>query len=109
MSKEATILLSNISTPSVNYTYSSQAKGAGYHRKDSGTQTAICSFDGFSGEIKIQGTLSLYPGDQDWVDVHTSTYNSNESSDVITITGNFIWIRSAYILSSGTINSVQLI
>jgi hypothetical protein len=61
------------------------------------------------GTITIQATLELYPGDSDWVDVHTETFDvdSSNSSRSTTITGKFVFIRAAYHIEDGEIISVR--
>jgi hypothetical protein len=118
MSIENIVLVSNYSTdtaPSTTF-YSEKQKGAGYHKYNSGVHTAVFEFDNFKGSVKMQATLELYPGDDDWVDV---TYDSISTSlDALdstplvgtancTFTGKFVWIRAAYTLEQGTITEIR--
>lgn len=113
MSTENHILVANISTESVDssYAYSIKNKGAGYNKNGDGVHTVVYTLDSFIGTIKIQGTLELYPGESDWVDVagtdlggDSSVFSSSQNR---TFTGKFIWIRAAYNLQNGTINQIR--
>lgn len=113
MSTENYILVSNISTESTDssYAYSSKNKGAGYNKNNDGVHTVVYSLDSFVGTIKMQGTLELYPGDSDWVDISgtelggdSSVFSSSQSR---TFTGKFLWIRAAYNLQNGTISQIR--
>lgn len=115
MPLENTVLLSNITAEAGNLTFSygDKKKAAGYHRISDGVHTAVYTVNSFSGTIKLQGTLNLYPGDNDWVDID-NTEIGGDSSDIGGIngqnfsisrnfTGNFLWIRAAYNVQNGTI------
>ena len=85
--------------------YSSKNRGAGYYKNGNGLHTVLYHTEGFVGTITIQATLELYPGDNDWFDVHTETFaldssNSNRSAN---ITGKFVFIRAAYHIEDGEI------
>lgn len=115
MSIENTVLLSNISTESSpgTFSYGTKKKAAGYHKISDGLHTAIYTVNSFSGTIKIQGTLNLYPGDNDWFDIDNTTIGDDSSGiggpdgENFTVsrnfTGNFLWIRAAYYLENGII------
>ena len=100
MSTENIVLLSNITTDSVpaTFSYGEKKKAAGYHRISDGLHTAVYTVNSFSGTIKIQGTLALYPGDNDWFDIGDAEIGGDS---------NFLWIRAAYNLQSGTIVDVR--
>lgn len=115
MPTENTVLLSNITTEALtaDFSYSEKQKAAGYHRISDGLHTIIYTVNDFKGTIKIQGTLNLYPGDNDWVDI-ADTEIGGDSSAIVgdegqnysisrNFTGNFIWIRAAYNVQDGTI------
>jgi hypothetical protein len=114
MSIETTILLENITLESSDSTlkYSEKQKGSGYHKIGNGLHTYVYSIDSFVGSIKLQGTLELYPGDNDWVDIDNTTLTSNGDSTIVgsttgNFTGNFVWIRTAYNLQDGTISQIR--
>lgn len=115
MSIENLVLVSNYSDdsrPSVEV-YSDKQKGAGHHTINDSVHTAVFQLNNFIGSIKIQATLELYPGEDDWFDVVYDTasvnfpYLVNVSSAVSTFTGKFVWIRAAYKLEQGTITEIR--
>jgi len=115
MPKQSRILLENISTESINstYTYGQKYKGAGYHRRNNTLTTVIYDVDNFIGSIKIQATLELEPAESDWVDiVATELGNSSDStiwttSQSLNFIGNWIWIRAAYNVQNGSIQQIR--
>lgn len=114
MSTESTILISNINTEALdlNFTYGEKQKGAGYNRKSDGLHTAVYTFDNFKGTVKIQGTLEMFPGESDWVDISGTVIGGDSavitaSTKTRNFTGNFVWIRAAYNVQDGTIVSVR--
>lgn len=113
MSTENHILITNVSQESVDssFAYSSKNKGAGYNKNNDGVHTVVYSVDSFVGTIKMQGTLELYPGEEDWVDIagtelggDSSVFNTSQNR---TFTGKFVWIRAAYNLQNGTITQIR--
>jgi hypothetical protein len=115
MSKESLLLVSTTSTESQDSTfvYSSKKQGAAYHNQSDGVHTTIYQVDNFIGVIKLQGTLELYPGDNDWVDIADTVIGIGSDSTAwstthsINFTGNFVWIRAAYNLQNGTIVQIR--
>lgn len=122
MSIESIILLSNLSNDSIptEWQYSAKQKGAGHHKYGNGLHTAVFQFDNFKGSVKLQGTLSLYPTDADWVDVDlvnpstnlVETLDALDSTPLIdtatrNFTGQYVWIRSAAMLEQGTITQIR--
>ena len=115
MSKESYLLVSEVTTGAVDSTfiYSEKKQGAGYHRQNGGLHTVIYQVDSFIGVIKIQGTLELYPGENDWVDINDTIIGLNDDSTVWTSTqavnfaGNFVWLRAAYNLQNGRIIQIR--
>ena len=97
------------------FSYSDKKPGAGYHRRGSGLHTLQFELDDFKGSIKIQGTLESYPGEEDWVDLDFESGSPLESLDstaqttnaVRNITGNWVWIRAAWVLEQGTITRIR--
>ena len=122
MSTEYLVLLSNAaddSQPSI-WQYSTKNKAAGYQKNNSSIHTLVVDFDNFKGTVKIQGTLELYPGDLDWVDITlvdpatnlTSPLDSLDSTPLVAnatrnFTGKFVYIRAAYQLTEGTITEIR--
>ena len=115
MSTESQVLLSNITIEAATstYSYGDKRKGAGYNRRSDGLHTVVYLVDAFAGSIKIQGTLEMFPGEDDWVDITNteiggdSTISAATTSYTSNFTGNFVWIRAAYNLQNGTIVSVR--
>lgn len=112
MSSKIYTLLENISAEATDSTYSFGDKnvGAGYYRIADGLHTAVYDVTQFAGTIKIQGTLALYPDDSDWFDIDGTEIGGDSSLftslDSINFVGNFVWVRAAYNLQNGTINSI---
>jgi hypothetical protein len=113
MSTENHILLSNITIESIDssFSYSEKNKGAGYNRNNDGVHTVVYSVDSFIGTVKMQGTLELYPGETDWVDIAGTELGGDSSvfsaSQSRTFVGKFLWIRAAYNLQNGTITQIR--
>jgi hypothetical protein len=111
MSTESHILLSNIIAETIGY--GEKRKGAGYNRRNDGLHTVIYAVDAFSGTITIQGTLEMFPGENDWVDVTSYDFGGDSTVANVTTTysenfyGNFVWIRAKYTITDGTIVSVR--
>lgn len=112
---ETFTLVENVSEENIEFVYSEKKAAAGYHRRSSGLHTFQFELDNFKGTIKIQGTLDLYPGDDDWVDLDFdsgSPLESLDSTPLVTnetrnITGNWVWIRAACLLEQGTITKIR--
>ena len=115
MSKESSILLSNISTEAADssFSYGEKNHGAGYNRVDNGLHTLVYLLDNFKGTFKVQGTLELYPAETDWFDIAgterggDSSYFSGVTSGTYNFVGNFVWIRAAYNVQDGTIVEIR--
>jgi len=116
MSTESITLLSNISQEAVSgdssFVYSGKQKGAGYHKYNDGVHTVVYNFNQFVGTVKIQATLALYPGDNDWFDVVGTEVGGdstviNNAATSYTFIGKFVWIRAAYNLQNGTITEIR--
>jgi len=96
--------------------YSTQVKGDSFYGYSDGYHTFQVTYNQFVGRIRIQATLSLTPGDDDWFDLvaNTSTYgsvtnqavaynplgyvqfNANDpaqGSQAYTVQGNFTYVR----------------
>lgn len=114
MSIETTILVNNYATEAVDssWAYSEKKKGAGYHKTSSSVHTYQYQLTDFSGTIKLQGTLELYPGDNDWFDI-TGTEVGGDSTIIAAavltgnFSGNFVWVRAAYNVQNGIIASIR--
>jgi hypothetical protein len=114
MSKETVVLLSNVSTEAVSsaFSYGKKHKGAGYHKNTDGVHTAVFQFDNFVGTVKIQGTLELYPNENDWIDIDGTTIDVEDSTPLVNnatlnFVGKFVYIRAAYRVEQGTIVEIR--
>ena len=114
MSTESITLLSLTST--VGPFTGSKQKGAGYHKYNDGIHTFVVSFSNWSGELKLQGTLELYPGDSDWVDLKDLTNTtiifgdgSTDYDDSYTVNskGKFVWVRAVGTVTTGEITEIR--
>jgi hypothetical protein len=107
--EQRTLPVSNSLAADSTFSYSDKNIAAGYHKISSGLHTVIYDYSDFVGTIKLQASLSLYPGNDDWVDVIGTELNSSDSvTDTFsnTFTGNFVWLRAAYNLQNGAVNSI---
>lgn len=118
MATETTVILESVSTqtddPTV-FLYSDKKKGSGFNGRGRGVHTAVFELSSFLGTIKLQGTLEMIPGDDDWVDIRfddlseLSTDDSTMLSGNISknFTGNWLWIRAAHSLQQGSITRIR--
>jgi hypothetical protein len=118
MSRKTTVILRNITDDSQPSTFQFSEKhiGSGYYKNGNGIHTMTFEFDQFKGSIKVQGTLDLNPGNNDWVDVIYDFADVNlaaldstplNTNAVCTFTGKFVFIRVAYQLIEGTITEIR--
>jgi len=111
MLQESITLAENIAIESTAFEFTFKNKGAGYAGRLDTTTTVQYLLDNFSGTVKMQGTLELYPGDNDWVDIDSTVVDDDSSSAdddyVFSFNGNFVWLRAAYKLTDGTILSIR--
>lgn len=108
MSTESTLLLGKTDV-SGSFT-SEKQKGAGYHRLNNPLHTFVVSFKNWSGELKIQATLSLYPNDTtDWIDlaVYGDGSTDYDQPQTFNSTGNYVWIRATGNNSAGEITEIR--
>ena len=118
MSRETIVILTNITDDSQHlvWQYSNKHIGAGYYKNGNGVHTMTFEFEDFKGSIKVQATLDLNPGVNDWFDVvldsSDTVLTAIDSTSVTanaacTFTGKFVFIRVAYQLEQGTITEVR--
>jgi hypothetical protein len=115
MSTESNLLLSNITT--LGSFTSDKLPGAGYHGFDNGIHTFSITLHSWSGELRLQGTLALYPNeDTDWVNLRdlsdTSIVLGDGSSDyddttIVNSLGKFVWIRAVGSVTAGEITEIR--
>ena len=96
--------------------YSAKSPAAGYYKNGNGVHTMTFELNNFKGSIKVQATLDLNPGVNDWVDVILDSSDTVltaidstpiTSNAACTFTGKFVFIRVAYQLEQGTITEVR--
>ena len=109
MTNESIVLASSVNSISEDTVYTEKQKAAGYHNMRSSMLTAVYLIDDFVGNIKLQGTLSLFPTEDDWVDIHDSEFfgDSTTNSFYVNFDGNFTFLRAAYYLESGIIQEIR--
>ena len=94
---------------------SEKVKGDAYFGQSDGLHTVVVNITGFTGTIKIQGSLETTPGDNDWFDIELGAddfavdtsglitkvaaesliYNVVETSKKsYNASGNFVWLRA---------------
>lgn len=90
--------------------YSDDVKGDSYYGYTDGLHTLQVTYNQFVGRLRIQGTLSLSPTDNEWFDILPETtagtkfnpdgfvqFNADEPgnvSEAYTFKGNFAFIRA---------------
>jgi hypothetical protein len=110
MSNEITVLINQQSAPGPFD--SGRKPGAGYHQKYDNLHTFVIDLSSWSGEIRIQGTLELFPGESSWVDLTDSlgtplVYNAGFNPITVNVRGNFVWIRAVGSTAAGVIQQIQ--
>jgi hypothetical protein len=94
-------------------TYTSEkSKGSGYYKSQNPLHTVVYSIiTGFTGNIKLQGTLVANPTDSDWSDINSTLSEITNAPQSISINTNFkgqyIWIRA--VISNFTSGSIEKI
>ena len=113
MSTESKVLLSSLSE--IGTFTGNKCQGSSYHKLATSMHTIIVSFSNWSGELRFQGTLALYPAESDWFDLKDLNNDSillgdgstdYDDSYAFSSIGNFVWIRAAYNVQNGTITSI---
>lgn len=94
------------------FTFTDKVKADGYYGNSDGFHTVsyILSSD-FVGIIKMQATLASDPIENDWFDIDGTTVGDGSSvvaSTYKNFTGNFIWVRSAFTCTTGSITKIQI-
>ena len=88
---------------------SDKFKGDGYYSQPDGVHTvAYRVTTTLTGAIKMQGTLTSSPTEDDWFDISGTTFTTDQSttSSSANFTGNFVWVRAkATSVTAGTITS----
>lgn len=129
MSDTVTILSTSVFSGDATL-ISEKVKGDAYFGQSDGLHTVVVKLTGFTGVIKIQGSLESIPGDNDWFDIELGTddfavdttglvtkqaadsliYNVVETSvKAYNATGNFVWLKADISnWQSGTIASIEM-
>ena len=88
---------------------SDKFKGDGYYSQPDGVHTvAYRVTTTLTGAIKMQGTLTSSPTEDDWFDISGTTFPTDQSTTISSanFTGNFVWVRAkATSVTAGTITS----
>lgn len=110
MSNEIILLLESINNPGIFV--SDKRPGAGYHQKYDNLHTFSMTFSSWSGELRLQGTLDIFPDDASWVDLVDTEdrpviFSSYDGIAAVNVRGNFIWIRAIGTLNTGSIAQIQ--
>lgn len=118
MTIETHILVENITTlsdDSAVYSFSDKKRGAGFAKKSENLHTVVFDLEDFVGKAKLQSTLEFYPGEEDWTDIRfdEQALVEADSSTVVdgsitrNFSGNWVWIRAAYVLDQGKILRIR--
>jgi hypothetical protein len=128
------IILSNQTHPdgsTVESLFGDKFKGDGYYGRSDGIHTVQWSLSNFVGSVKIQGSLSVDPQEDDWFTVRLETSNefvvdttgkvstlllnslnyveSTSNSFTYNFVGNYVWVRARIEnWTAGTVNSIIL-
>ena len=86
-------------------------KGDGYYGRNDGLHTVAYHLSGFTGIIKVQGTLAQTPTSDDWFDISDTVHSDGiavvTANTFKNFTGNFMWIRVTITnFAAGTVNKV---
>ena len=105
-------------TPVGNYDGSSTSfdsvakKGDGWYGYGDGNHTVAYFPNGFTGTIKMQGSLAETPTSTDWFDISgttTGALTANSTAVTYNFTGNFVWVRAAITgFTAGTLTKIMM-
>ena len=91
---------------------SDKFKGDGYYSQPDGIHTVAYKVNTtLTGSIKMQGTLTSSPTEDDWFTISDTTFTADQSTTIgsYNFTGNFVWVRAkATSVTAGTITSILL-
>tara|TARA_Y200000002_G_scaffold380517_1_gene392177 strand:- start:1683 stop:2024 length:342 start_codon:yes stop_codon:yes gene_type:complete len=83
-------------------------KGDGYYGRADGLHTVQYNITGFSGTIKMQGTLATTPTEDDYFDIAGTESTSSNGAIFKNFTGNYVWVRAVVTYTDGTVQSILL-
>ena len=101
-------------TTTLNHTgfVSDKQQGDGYYSQPDGVHTEAFKVNStFAGNIKMQGSLSTTPTEDDYFDITGTTFTADQSTLISTsnFTGNFVYVRAkATSVTAGTIEDILL-
>ena len=85
-------------------------KGDGYYSQPDGLHTVAYHVSAdLTGTIKMQGSLSTTPTEDDWFDIAGTAFITDQTTRVnsVNFTGNFVWVRAkATGVTVGTISKI---
>ena len=91
---------------------SDKQQGDGYYSQPDGVHTVAFKVNStFAGNIKMQGSLSTTPTEDDYFDITGTTFTADQSTLISTsnFTGNFVYVRAkATSVTAGTIEDILL-
>lgn len=106
-----TVAWADLMQLSDNNYYTSAFPGAAANGFNNGMQTFYISMTGFSGSIRIDGSLVSQPLDDpsssDWFQVDLRTFSSNTGSVTLNEPGSFLWMRMVVLPMMGNTGTVD--
>ena len=111
MPSNSEIILSNQVHPGdsvVTTVTGEKYKGDGYYGRADGFHTVQYNVTGFSGTIKMQGTLATTPVETDYFDITGTDSTGSNGSFFKNFTGNYVWVRAVVTYTDGTVQSILL-
>lgn len=85
-----------------------KVKGDGYYGRSDGLHTVQYGYNGFTGIIEIQATLTKNPSSNDWFIVDSKEITNETGSHIFNITGNYIWVRAKVSFTDGIIRKILI-
>ena len=83
-------------------------RGDGYYSRADGFHTFQINTNSLTGTVVIQATLSVDPGDSDWFTVYENSYSDSTESQLVNITGNYVFVRAILTATQGTLRKILL-
>ena len=86
-------------TTTIDYTgfVTNKYQGDGYYSQADGVHTVAYHVSAdLTGTIKMQGSLSTTPTEDDWFDIAGTAFITDQTTRVnsVNFTGNFVWVRA---------------
>lgn len=83
-------------------------KGDGYYGRSDGLHSVQVTITDFTGTIDVQAVLAVNPKEEDWFTVYSQTNTNETDSSIVSVVGNYVWLRGILTYTDGTVNSVLL-